>query len=178
MWINGSSNCPKEAAGRPHLLRAERGCGGGPDTHSAKERVALQQEELSGMEPAQRVQHDSAHSHTPTPPYATAQCKESEMTEHTYSSTCCLLCARHSARHQACKGVSDTDPRRACLAEVYGNPITQSLRVSGCTTLNFTFFDCSEWILFGYFIKAWSIFSEASYQPSYAVCQPVGFPAW
>lgn len=50
VWINGSSNCPKEAAGHPHLLRAERGCGGGPDTHSAKERMALQQEELSGME--------------------------------------------------------------------------------------------------------------------------------
>ncbi|KAI4578551.1 hypothetical protein MJG53_011406 [Ovis ammon polii x Ovis aries] len=25
--------------------------------------------------------------------------------------------------------------------------------------------------------SAWSIFGEASYQPSYAVCQPVGFPA-
>lgn len=50
VWINGSSNCPKEAAGPSHLLRAERGCGGGPDTHSTKERMALQQEELRGME--------------------------------------------------------------------------------------------------------------------------------
>ena len=97
-------------------------------------------------------------------------------TEHTYLSTCFLLCARHSARYQVYKGGSDTDPRRACLAEVYGSPITQSLLVSGCTTLNFIFFDYAKWILFGYFIKAWSIFSEASYQPSYAACPPVGFP--
>ena len=49
VWINGSSNCPKEAAGPP-ICWGLRGCGGGPDTHSAKEHVALQQEELSGME--------------------------------------------------------------------------------------------------------------------------------
>lgn len=64
-----------------------------------------------------------------------------------------------------------------CLAEVYGNPLHKAYVCLAAQLTNFIFFDCSEWILFGYFIKAWSIFGEASYQPSCAVCQPVSFPA-
>ena len=43
VWLNRGSNCPKAAASPSHLLRAERGCAGGLDKHSAIRGVALQQ---------------------------------------------------------------------------------------------------------------------------------------
>lgn len=36
VWLRGGSYYPTEAAGPSHLLRAERGCGGGLDQHSIK----------------------------------------------------------------------------------------------------------------------------------------------
>lgn len=55
---------PKEAAGPFHLLRAERGCGGGLDKHSFKGGLALQQEQLEGMREKQRLKWPSFSSGT------------------------------------------------------------------------------------------------------------------